>query len=86
MIFIWDLKILLCSWLNIALFKFFFTNDHIYNVVSTLSNIVQLDVENEKVASTFSNVLSSNIDVNNVVSTLIWRCLTSRGHINLSQR
>ena len=29
------------------------------------------------------NVVNSNVDVQNFVSTLIWRCPTSRRHINL---
>ena len=48
------------------------------NVVSTLSNVSQINVEMDKGDSTLFNV-----DVHNVVSTLIWRCATSRRHINL---
>ena len=49
------------------------------NVVSTLSNVVQFNV----VVSTLLNVVDFNVDVRNVVSMLIWRCATSRRHINL---
>ena len=35
------------------------------------------------VASTLPNVVQFNVDIHNVVSTLIWCCATSRGHINL---
>ena len=78
----------------------FFLNGHIRNVVSTLPNVVKIDVENDNVVSTLSNVVqfnvekhnvvstlfyvvNFNVDIHNVVSTLIWRCATSRRHINL---
>ena len=32
--------------------------------------------------STLFNVVNFNVDVHNVISTLIWRCVTSRCHIN----
>ena len=53
------------------------------NVVSTLSNVVQFNVEIHNVVSTLLNVVDFNVDVRNVISTLIWRCATSRRHINL---
>ena len=61
----------------------FFPNGHFRNVVSTLPNVVKIDVENDNVVSTLSNVVQFNIEKHNVVSTLIWRCVTSRRHINL---
>ena len=68
----------------------FSSNGHIHNIVSTLPNVVKIDVENDNVVSTFSNVVQVNDEKNNVVSalfyvvsTLIWRCATSRRHINL---
>ena len=57
-----------------------------YNVVSTLSNVVQINVEIDSVDSTLFNVAYSNLHKHNVdslISTLIWRCATSRHHINL---
>ena len=89
---------------NIILFLnrdwFFFSNSHICNVVSTLPNVVKIDVENKNVVSMLSyviqfnveiynvvstllNVVNYNVDVRNVVSMVIWRCATSRRHINL---
>ena len=72
---------------NIILFLnqglIFFPNGHIRNVVSTLPNVVKIDVENDNVVSTLSNVVQFNVEKHNVVSTLIWRCVTSRRHINL---
>ena len=79
---------------------FFFWNGHIRNVVSTLPNVVKIDVENGNIFSTLSNVIqfnveihnlvstllknvNFNVDIHNIVSTLIWRCATSRRHINL---
>ena len=70
-----------------------FSNGHICNVVSTLSNVVKIDVENVQfnvdiynVVSMLLNVVSFNVDVLNVVSALIWRCATSRRHINLKTK
>ena len=51
---------------------FFFSNNHIRNVVSTLSNVVKIDVENDNVVSTLSNIVQLNIEKNNVVSTLFY--------------
>ena len=53
------------------------------NVVLTLSNVVQFNVETHNVVSTFLTVVNFNVDEHNVVSTLIWRCATSRRHIDL---
>ena len=75
----------------------FFSNGQVGNVASTLTNVVKIDVENNNVVSTFSNVVQFNVekhnvvstfffDVHNVVSMLIWRCATSRRHINLKKR
>ena len=94
---IWSSKILFCFWIEAYIF---FSNGHIRNVVSTLPNIVKIDVENGNDISTLSNVVqfnvekhnvvstlfyvvNFNVDIHNVVSTLIWRCATSRRHINL---
>ena len=67
-----------------------FSNGQIRNVVSTLPNSVKIDVENDNVVSTLSNVVQFSVEKHNVVSTLfnvvvstlIWRCATSRRHIN----
>ena len=94
---LWSSKILFCFWIEAYIF---FSNGHIRNVVSTLPNIVKIDVENGNDISTLSNVVqfnvekhnvvstllfvvNFNIDIHNVVLTLIWRCATSRRHINL---
>ena len=85
---LWSSKILFC-----------FSNSHIRNVVSTLPNVVKVDVENDvvltlaniaqfnveidNVDSTLLNVLNFIVDVYNVVSTLIWCCETLRRHIDL---
>ena len=71
---------LLYSWLKVT--NDDLTNDHSYNVASFLSNVAQIHVENENVASTLFNVTSSNVGVLKVVPTLILRCLTSQRHIN----
>ena len=89
---------------NIILFLnwglIFFSNGQIRNIVSTLLNVLKIDVENDNAVSTLSNnvqfnvkihnivsmllnVVNYNADIHNVVSTLIWRCATSRRHINL---
>ena len=55
---------------NIILFLnrglIFFSNGHIHNVVSTLPNVVKIDVENDNVVSTLSNIFQSNIQKHNV--------------------
>ena len=62
---------------NITLFLnrglyIFFSNGHIRNVVSTLPNVVKIDVENDNVVSTLSNVVQFNVEKHNVVSTLFY--------------
>ena len=49
----------------------FFWNGHIRNVVSTLPNIVKIDIENNNVVSTLSNVVQFNVEIYDVVSTLL---------------
>ena len=49
----------------------FFSNGHIRNVVSTLPDVVKINVENENVVSTMSNVVQFNVEIHNVVSTLL---------------
>ena len=77
----------------------FFSNGNIRNVVAMLPNVVKIDVEHDNVACTLSNVVQFNVEIHNVVSillnvvnyvdehnvvsTLTWRCATSRRHINL---
>ena len=41
------------------------------DVVSTLSNVVQINVEINNVDSTLFNIVNSDVDVHNIVSTLI---------------
>ena len=48
-----------------------FRRGHFHNVVSTFSNVVKLDVENDNVVSTLSNVVHVNVEIHNVVSMLI---------------
>ena len=61
----------------------FFWNGHIRNVVSTLTKVVQFNVEIQNIVSTLLNVVNFNVDIHNVVSSMIWRCATLRRHINL---
>ena len=49
----------------------FFSNGHIRNVVSTLPNVVKINVYNDNVVSTLSNVVQINIEIDNVDSTLL---------------
>ena len=48
---------------------FFFSNGHICKVVSTLPNVVKINVENNNVVSTLSNVVQYNVEIRNVVLT-----------------
>ena len=56
--------ILLLNW------RLIFLNGHIHNVVSTLPNVVKIDVENDNVVSTLSNVIQFNVEKHKVVSTI----------------
>ena len=47
----------------------FFPNGHTCNVVSTLLNVVKIDVENDNVVLTLSNVVQFNVEIYNVVLT-----------------
>ena len=49
----------------------FFSNGHIRNVVSTFSNVVKINIENNNVVSTLSNVVQFNVEIHNLVSTLL---------------
>ena len=50
--------------------------------VSTLSNVVHVNVEIHNIDSTLLDVVHFNVEIHNVVSTLIWRCTTTRRLIN----
>ena len=76
---VWSSKILSCSW--IEAYFLFFPNSRFHNVVSTLSNVVKIYVENDNVASTLYNVVQTNVEIFHNVDA-IWHCVTSRRHIN----
>ena len=88
-IFFWSSKIFFCTFQHSQ-------SGRIYNVVSTLINVVKLDVKNNDIVSTLSNVPNINVEkdnvdltllnvnIHNVVSTLIWYCPTSRCHFTLT--
>ena len=52
------------------IFFVLFGNGHFHNVVSTLTNVVKLDVEKDNVVSTLSDVVHINVEIRNVDSTL----------------
>ena len=66
---LWSSKILFCFWIKAYIF---FSNVLIRNFVSTLPNVVKIDVENDNVVSTLSNVVKFNVEKHNVVSTLFY--------------
>ena len=45
-----------------------FAYGHIHNVVSTLANIVKLNVENHNVVSTLFNVVNISFEIENVIT------------------
>ena len=47
-----------------------FPNDHIHNVVSTLPNVMKIDVENDIVFSTLFNIVQTNVETDSIGSTL----------------
>ena len=49
----------------------FFSIGHIRNAVSTLPNVVKIDVENGNVVLTLSNIVQFNVEIHNVVSTFL---------------
>ena len=61
----------LLKWIKSENIIFIFSNGHICNAVSTLPNVVKINVENDNVVSTLFNVVNFNVDIHNVVSTLI---------------
>ena len=76
---LWSSKILFCLWIDAYIF---FSSGHIRNVVSTLPNVVQFNVEKHNVVSTLFYVVNFNVhihadltlcDKNNVELTL--KCL-----------
>lgn len=50
---------------------FFFENDHIHNVVETLPEIVEFEVEHENFALTLSKVVQINVQRGSVDLTLL---------------
>ena len=61
---------------NIILFFNRGLNGHIRKIVSTLPNVVKIDVENDYVVSTLPNVVQFHVEKHNVVSTLQISTLT----------
>ena len=47
-----------------------FRNGHFHNVVSTFTNVVHINVENDNVVSTLSNVVYINVEIHNSDSML----------------
>ena len=48
-----------------------FRSGHFHNVVSTFTNVVKHDVENDNVVSTLPNVVHVNVEIHNVDLTLL---------------
>ena len=58
-------------WIFPDIFFVLFRSGHFHNVVSTLTNVVKLDVEIDNVLSMLSNVVHVNVEIHNVDSTLL---------------
>ena len=56
----------------IEAYIYIFSNSHIRNVVSTLPNVVKINVENNNVVLTLSNVVQFNVEKHNDVSSLLY--------------
>ena len=56
----------------------------INSIVLTLPNVVNINFEKDKVDLTLFNAVYFNVNIQNVVSTFIWHCPTSRRHITLT--
>ena len=48
---------------------YYFTNGRIYNIVSMLNNVAEIDVENDNIVLKLPNVVQINIKIDNVDST-----------------
>ena len=57
-------------------FSFFYIG-HIHNIVSTLTNVVKIDVEND-VFLTLSDVVQINVEKDNVGSNVVQHCKLQR--------
>ena len=66
--------------------NFFFPNGHIRNFVSTLPNVVKIDVENDNFVSALSNVVQFNVEKHNVVSMLFNVVISTLTYTTLFQR
>ena len=67
---LWSSKLLFCFWIDAYIFFQMVISQRCFD-------------EKHNVVSTLFYVVNFNVDKHNVVSTLIWRCATSRRHINL---
>ena len=67
---LWSSKLLFCFWIDAYIFFQMVISQRCFD-------------EKHNVVSTLFYVVNFNVDIHNVVSTLIWRCATSRRHINL---
>ena len=83
-------------WIPYILFEIIFVtlfgNGHFYQscktrrwkwqIVSTFSNFVYINVEIHNDDSTLFDIANSNVETHNIVATLIWRCPISGRRIN----
>ena len=56
----------------------FFSNGYIRNIVSTLPDVVKINVENDNVVSTLSNVVKINVEIDNVDFDVVELCKYQR--------
>ena len=84
-------KVLLCCWLEVYFFHFlmlifttsFRRGSKLCKSTLKMKTLFRRYLTLFKSTLTLFNVVNSNVDVHNAFSMFVWRCMTSRRHINI---